>query len=55
MKNFALTLNVLVCMLSMMFTILYVMFFFNTGEFNNGIIATIGMSIYSYINIKETR
>lgn len=55
MKNFALTLNVLVCMLSMMFTILYVMFFVNTGEFNNGIIATIGVSIYSYINIKETR
>ena len=55
MKNFALTLNVFVCMLSMMFTLLYVMFFFNTGEFNNGIIATIGMSIYSYINVKATR
>jgi len=55
MKNLALSINVLVCIVSLMFTLLYVMFFVNTGEFNNGIIATIGVSIYSYINIKATR
>ena len=55
MKNFALSLNVLVLIISLMFTLMYVMFTFNTGEFNNGIIATIGMSIYSYVNVKATR
>jgi hypothetical protein len=55
MKNLALSINVLVCIVSLMFTLLYVMFFVNTGEFNNGVFATIGVSIYSYINIKATR
>jgi len=55
MKNLALSLNVLVLIVSLMFTLMYVMFTFNTGEFNNGIIATIGMFIYSYINVKATR
>jgi hypothetical protein len=55
MLNLTKVINIVVFAICLMFILLYVIHFINTGEFNNGIIATIGLSIYSYINVKATR